>query len=1147
MGRKTVAPRTAMQDTRVVSRVQESFNKGSIKDVEPIDIPNNSVALLKNCRGHNNAIKGATGSRLWLTGLTLPKEAENLTVTLTGDVLNVGATIVDPKCTGYIVYATDPDDGSTARFIIKSVNGDVYTDEAIVDYPSKYAGSVGKVFVDGYVAGKINARYHDKETNIEYMLCGCRLHYRNIKETTWKRFLVLDEDDIVNAESQFFKIQNYIVLYNLGGIFRLSNVYDDQVVAHKMNGDMPDLPIDRQEDGKSSNPSVYRYQYGYVAQSGKYTNDRNNQDTFTVLETPPYLLKGVLEADTTKSFIPYKKDVDYTQYKINRPIDDTYYYKYDILDLNYLTFEAWKELTEDNQDPYMYIMYKGETIKVYLDFSTVGSMADVAKQFQYALRNDVDASFNVRYDFANQETHWFEIYNTDASVDWEPLSEATGFNASYYETKVGVEGDFNRYLLGSDDPAFVGTTVTNDNKQYTIEEVVAPLTYRVSGESEYLTPLSRITTLASSGEATEVFDSADWNTSGGTPVWGNSSLTIPSVCTVTYKNSIGIDGVFYFRLRYERESQGTVFRCFGLTVNIANSEPGVMVTEIRNDSVIVYADTFYTSEDRVVEIIGRHIGAEVLATVLLRGSGVNESFVLNLVDLVNNDLTISNGSGNSSFDVHAFAVGNTTLTGDVDNVAPRRFANEYPFGLDLSPNMISGVAMFMLSEADVFIYSGTGIEAVTSWTEITNAIRWSDKGIYGNVVESNGEDCSMGAVVQSLRYPTNRKDITHYAVSRTKDMYPYSVEPNIVNDPRTSNNPNRLAWVADVPCVQMFKCSVQTAEGVLRVTGDGDYDSRLIGCSVVSAQDPAIKLLITGTDTSLAYDNYTYSVLEGIVVDANHKFYVGTETVDRGSCDSSGEITTTYTFDEGDIGRVVFWEDKTIDHIKEVDAGGTAVLSSTTPRPEQWFMIKPTNRAFYDTVSDVVLGEYSREWGLNTRYYEPMPNTNIATYNNGVLMSARRDTNRIDYTGTEQFRSLGYHHSQYEHNMSIEGGLRCMLEVNGLMCQFTSSSTYQVNPSGINVIEDTDYGEYYINIGEPRLVHGAIGMTHQFKHKFGEKGDVFCLTSEPGARFFDGNKFGRNLADGSIQHTELQRMGPIMFPSYSSTGGITLWGIKDGR
>jgi hypothetical protein len=110
----------------------------------------------------------------------------------------------------------------------------------------------------------------------------------------------------------------------------------------------------------------------------------------------------------------------------------------------------------------------------------------------------------------------------------------------------------------------------------------------------------------------------------------------------------------------------------------------------------------------------------------------------------------------------------------------------------------------------------------------------------------------------------------------------------------------------------------------------------------------------------------------------------------------------------------------------------------------------------------------------------------------------------------------------------------------------TQSDTYSINPKQAEVITN-DFGEFWSLLPDPYLIDGAKGITHAFKIAYGEKGDVLVMTNEPALRFFDGNQFGYNIADGAVQMTEINLLDAPVILSYSSNNGIHLWGYTDGR
>jgi hypothetical protein len=193
-------------------------------------------------------------------------------------------------------------------------------------------------------------------------------------------------------------------------------------------------------------------------------------------------------------------------------------------------------------------------------------------------------------------------------------------------------------------------------------------------------------------------------------------------------------------------------------------------------------------------------------------------------------------------------------------------------------------------------------------------------------------------------------------------------------------------------------------------------------------------------------------------------------------------------------------------------------------------------------MSDNVRDGYAYYHTLKTRFYDKLPQSNIATYNKGLLALALRDYNKLYYSDTSDLTTIGYNH-QNQVNDSIEKGIRCLFTVNDVFTIMTTSSTHTINPKQSTVLE-TEFGEFYTVMPDAFLINGGIGAVGQFRWALGEKGDVMVITNEPAVRFFDGTAFTANLADGKIQHTELQLLNENMITSYSSTGGIHIWGFR---
>lgn len=1161
MARRKFTPRTLRFDERMLTRGQESFNGGQVSDVEPIDIKLNSAAKLVNARGHNNAVKGATGSRLWQTGLELPAEQENLSMTLTGTTMTcVGC--FQQTSVGYIIYATNSTTLEQEIFFITE-----YLSNDTVTVDGETVGA-NESYINCDVVGKINARIFDDLTNIEYMLIGTKIWYRDINSTTWTEYFVIDSEKVVNAESQFYKIKNKIALNNLGGDFALSDVYEDEKYTYTANGDLPDYPLDGQPDTTAPNPSSYRYLYGYVRQKGDYTLNRNSEDTFTEVETPPHLRVDELIAVPDDNFTPFNADKDYTQIKTERPVDDSYYRRYLIIDENYKSYEAWKALSEDNKSPFMYITYNGVNQKMYLNFSFVENMNDVARAFRTSLLQ-IDGNFECRYNYDDTNV-WFEFYNTDATVDWSQGTFDT-FNGKFFKISEDfpvVISDLGLYIqpTAAIDDKYVGLTVKDSSG----------ILYAISGTTQYKgvdvytvssvtgTPSATFNQYASAyakGGAVGNYSPSNYTPNSGSPSFGTTitntgstlDLDLDDIETLTGNTGFADEMLFYDSF----EETGTAIsgeRTYKIT-NGTTDYVKLTIDSTGDGFELKVGSQTYT--DSTVVGDAKSASYRIFSRVNASGVSTCKAYVL----IVNTD--------NVRFEFEKELSASTTVTGTLDvnyKLIGDAVISKTSIALIKAEDVVSSPVIRLSSQVSSY---NTTVNS-DAFTQPAGSLAITDNNDYVYIV--SGETCYsndyvfysettytaldlenagfiqyesqtnlMGVEVFSFRYPKNRKDITHYSLYRTKDIFPHTLERPDLTDERITNNPETYAWIEDVPVVGAFKGTIYLSPNTLVVAGTPDYG--ILGETI--RRDGAVaEYVLSNPSYDDINDETTYdftfigaSGSDGI----EYTFYYGTETVTTATQDALGVITSAYVFSDSDVGKTIFWEDGSTSIIGSV-ASGVATTIDTTPKSvSQLLMLDPTERLYYDTTSDITQNGNLAVWPLNLRNYDKTPNSNISTYHNSVLMKAVRDVNKIFYSSTTDYRSFGYHHPVFQVNDSLEEGIRCMLTVNDLMCVLTTSSTHHVNPKDSQVITN-EFGEYYLLLRDPFLVHNAIGATHQFKWKYGEKGDVCIITNEPAIRFFNGNTYGRNLADGKIQHTILQKMNDIIFLSYSSVGGIHIWG-----
>jgi len=399
-------------------------------------------------------------------------------------------------------------------------------------------------------------------------------------------------------------------------------------------------------------------------------------------------------------------------------------------------------------------------------------------------------------------------------------------------------------------------------------------------------------------------------------------------------------------------------------------------------------------------------------------------------------------------------------------------------------------------------------------------------------------DAGMGVTVGEFRYPSNRNDITHYPLYRSKDIYPYTRDTTDLTDPRIGNSSNIFSWVADIPVVDTINASIVVDMVEYKLVFDEAPGNYLIGSEyTIDAVSPKTVIKIVSQEVGDP-NSFKIDWVRGVRTSyENAVMYSGTDTVFTAEKIGNTITVTGYDLTDDDIGKPVFWADGTISYLTST----TTTLDSDS-RSSQRAYIDPTRRNWHDTMSDNIRDGYAYYNTLKTRFYDKLPQSNLATYNKGLLVLALRDYNKLYYSDTSELSTIGYNHPN-QVNDSIDKGIRCLITVKDVFTIMTTSSTHTINPKQSTVLE-TDFGEFYTVMPDAFLINASIGGAGQFRWAQGEKGDIMVITNEPAVRFFDGISFTANMADGRVQNTELKLLNEEMLTSYSSIGGIHIWGFR---
>jgi len=410
---------------------------------------------------------------------------------------------------------------------------------------------------------------------------------------------------------------------------------------------------------------------------------------------------------------------------------------------------------------------------------------------------------------------------------------------------------------------------------------------------------------------------------------------------------------------------------------------------------------------------------------------------------------------------------------------------------------------------------------------------------------------SCGHAVKYLRYPTDRKDITTYSIYRTSDILPF-VNSNENNrlDPRRANKPNVFGWIEDVPACKIIYCKI--VSGILTEVNaageskEGALNIQDVGNTLVNADDSSQLTIDDAIYTAGVLTSYRVSGA-GSTDTAVSLFYFGGDTHFSATKDSNGVITTgTYskTFDDDDIGKVIFWYDGAVSTIKSVTDGVATVFDTIPVTVESQAVMDPSYRVFFDTINKANRIGQLEFWPLRTRFYRPLPYSDVSAYNRGNIVTAVTNRSEIYYSDTNETRSMGYYDVNRQSSNSIEDGIRAIFVVNNLFIVCTLDKTFSVNQRQANVVADLETGTYYTSLPDPVLVQDGIGTSHQYKISNGPNGEKIVITNEPAIRSFGNTGYGPNLAEGSIQETEIQLMSNNMVIDYDKIGGLFIWGKR---
>lgn len=408
----------------------------------------------------------------------------------------------------------------------------------------------------------------------------------------------------------------------------------------------------------------------------------------------------------------------------------------------------------------------------------------------------------------------------------------------------------------------------------------------------------------------------------------------------------------------------------------------------------------------------------------------------------------------------------------------------------------------------------------------------------------NNSVADNSSVIKFLVYPSTAKDITHYTLYRTADIYPHTLEVPDPYDERIQNKPELFGWVDDIPVCKISTVILTGSLAKLSVSGGtsrSTFNENDVGNTV-----------ILGT-RNIVLEKYNkegdyFTVSGDISGNTSGNAYFGADRFLTGVDKSGNNITGSDAakFENGDLGRLIYWQDGTYSIIIDLEVTNGVVTNVYTADNRDYVsarcLLNPTYRSYNDTLPDFKLNGYISSFPMSMRYFNPMPNTNIASYTRGILLTGNRDNNVVSYSDAIDIAKIGYKNSNSQINNFIQDGVKSIVNANGYFTICTSDNTYLVNPAQAQQAGNPVLGESYTVLPDPMLNASGIGSTHQTKWAEGLNEGLIAVTNEPALRTYNGIQYGEDLSVGRVKRTHLQNMDSMIIVGYDVNSGIYLWG-----
>ena len=421
---------------------------------------------------------------------------------------------------------------------------------------------------------------------------------------------------------------------------------------------------------------------------------------------------------------------------------------------------------------------------------------------------------------------------------------------------------------------------------------------------------------------------------------------------------------------------------------------------------------------------------------------------------------------------------------------------------------------------------------------------------------------------------TDGRHWTHYPIYRTQNILSDTADLATVTE--------TYLWAKDIQAVKSFVITgIFDSKIILspEMSFDDYFTMQDLGATFKTLDGREMKIIAFEESLSGAadskYRSATVSYLDGTPVDDELSFVVahiggGDQMIfDRAVVDAN---TAEYTIKDFGVNssyvpsndlvvgnQIVFYNGETaIIKYRRLEGADTVLgVFERDGEPEVATgdapyigVINPTSRIFFDITSDDQL-QARKESGeplyfLQTRFFEALPNGKLGAVAGGAYFTTTYKNGEYYYCSLRNLYRAGYYHPAFQYNDKPVGSITRLKAYPNSLCIFGKNFTYYLDPTIILNSGEERVGEYIPTFTDPRLITDRIGVYTESNSAKVENGGEFLLTGEPAVRFFDGYRYGENIADGKIQSSKIVNFYHAVVMWWTKRLGLKMVGIFKG-